>query len=93
MKFGVGKEFLKEFLIKLKKWPILGDFLDEIHNDDKTFQEVQRDCKCGPLTHHIMLLKFEDFCKNPIFMIFWPKIYPPPGWVLHCDMMCFLNLT
>ena len=28
---------------------------------------AQRDCECGPLTHHIMLLKFEDFLKNRFF--------------------------
>ena len=65
----------------VKKWPIFLDFFDGIHSDDKTLQMVQRDYGCGPLTHCIMMLKFEDFQKNRFFDdFFFGKIIPPlPG--------------
>ena len=76
-KIGLGKDFLKEFLTNPffgKKIPIFCDFLYEFNSNGKTFQVAQRDCECGPLTHHIMLLKFEDFLKNQFFdEFFWKK--------------------
>ena len=66
-----------------KKWPIFCKFLDGFNSYAKTFQEVQRDCQCGPLTPNIILLKFEYFSKNLFLMIFFWKIRFPRDRILH----------
>ena len=60
-----------------KKWPIFCKFLDGFNSYAKTFQEVQGDCQCGPLTPNIILLKFEGFPKNRFLMIFFLEKSPP----------------
>ena len=62
-----------------KKRPIFCKFLDGFDSYAKTFQEVQGDCQCGPLTPNIILLKFEGFSKNRFFDDFFWKNHSPPG--------------